>query len=114
MHGILLDCGIRRTRWVSFHHSSQWLLAELFMHVDILTEENLQTVGLGNVRDICLRNASEQAILTIIDFTFRVLSMIAQIRKGLWVRNGFAGNSFHTGTPCFANYATTKPCSSSK
>ncbi|KAF9781007.1 hypothetical protein BJ322DRAFT_1082671, partial [Thelephora terrestris] len=79
--------------WVSFRHSSQWLLAELFMHVDILTEENLQTVGLGSV------------ILTIIDFPFRVLSMISQIRTGLWVRNG---------TLCFANYATTKPCSSSK
>ena len=57
--------------WVSFHHSLQWLLAELFKHVDILTEENLQTVGLGTVRDICLRNASEQAILTIIDFPLR-------------------------------------------
>lgn len=57
--------------WVSFHHSLQWLLAELFKHVDILTEENLRTVGLGSVRDVCLRNASEQAILTIIDFPLR-------------------------------------------
>lgn len=60
--------------WVSFHHSLQWLLAELFKHVDILTEENLQTIGLGNVRDVCLRNASEQAILTIIDFPLRGMS----------------------------------------
>ena len=57
--------------WVSFHHSLPWLLAELFKSVDILTEENLRTVGLGSIRDICLRNASEQAVLTIIDFPLR-------------------------------------------
>ncbi|OBZ78672.1 E3 ubiquitin-protein ligase ubr1 [Grifola frondosa] len=76
--------------WVSFHHSLQWLLAELFKHVNILSEESLQTVGLASLRDVCLRNASEEAMLTIIDYPLRVLSMIAQIRTGLWVRNGFA------------------------
>ncbi|OSX68023.1 hypothetical protein POSPLADRAFT_1129207 [Postia placenta MAD-698-R-SB12] len=76
--------------WVSFHHSLQWLLAELFKHVDILSEESLREIGLSSLRDVCLRNASEQAILTIIDYPLRVLAMIAQIRTGLWVRNGFA------------------------
>ncbi|KAJ6608860.1 hypothetical protein B0H10DRAFT_2166482 [Mycena sp. CBHHK59/15] len=76
--------------WVSFHHSLHWLLAELFKHVDLLDEESLKEVGLSSVRDIIVRQASEQAILTVIDFPLRVLAMIAQIRTGLWVRNGFA------------------------
>ncbi|TFK38761.1 hypothetical protein BDQ12DRAFT_99504 [Crucibulum laeve] len=76
--------------WVSFHHSLHWLLAELFKHVDHLSEEALSQVGLTSVRDIIMRHASEQAILTVVDFPLRVLAMIAQIRTGLWVRNGFA------------------------
>ncbi|CAL1696803.1 unnamed protein product [Somion occarium] len=75
---------------VSFHHSLQWLLSELLKHVDILTEENLQQVGLQSLRDVCLRKASEQAVQTIVDYPLRVLAMVAQIRTGLWVRNGFA------------------------
>ena len=93
--------------WVSFHHSLQWLLAELFKHVDILSEDSLRELGMSSLRDVCLRSASEQAVLTIIDYPLRgkwyyvgqpfmtslfatVLAMIAQIRTGLWVRNGFA------------------------
>ena len=92
---------------ISFHHSLQWLLAELFKHVDILDESSLQTIGLRSLRDVCLNKASEEAMLTIIDYPLRgmlvlcvnhivltchviVLAMIAQIRTGLWVRNGFA------------------------
>ncbi|KAJ7461265.1 hypothetical protein B0H11DRAFT_2285848 [Mycena galericulata] len=75
--------------WVSFHHSLHWLLAELFKHVDRLDEESLGEIGYASVRDIIVRQASEQAILTVIDFPLRVLAMIAQIRTGLWVRNGF-------------------------
>ena len=92
--------------WVSFHHSLQWLLAELFKHVDALSESSLSENGLPSIRDILLRNTSEKAVLTIIDFPLRgepftrfndtkadvvvVLAMVAQIRTGLWVRNGFA------------------------
>lgn len=57
--------------WVSFHHSLHWLLAELFKHVDILSEDRLKDVGLKSVRDIILRHASEQAVLTVIDFPLR-------------------------------------------
>ncbi|KZT09063.1 uncharacterized protein LAESUDRAFT_723368 [Laetiporus sulphureus 93-53] len=76
--------------WVSFHHSLQWLLAELLKHVDILSEGSLREIGMSSLRDVCMRNVSEQAILTIVDYPLRVLAMIAQIRTGLWVRNGFA------------------------
>jgi E3 ubiquitin-protein ligase UBR1 len=57
--------------WVSFHHSLHWLLAELFKHVDLLTEQKLMEVGMTRVQDIMLRHASEQAILTVVDFPLR-------------------------------------------
>lgn len=57
--------------WVSFHHSLHWLLAELFKHVDLLGEDRMHEVGMSGVRDIMLRHASEQAILTIVDFPLR-------------------------------------------
>lgn len=57
--------------WVSFHHSLQWLLAELFKHVDTLSERSLNEVGLRSIRDILLRSTSEKAVLTIIDFPLR-------------------------------------------
>jgi E3 ubiquitin-protein ligase UBR1 len=57
--------------WVSFHHSLQWLLAELFKHVDTLSERSLSEVGLRSIRDILLRSASEKAVLTIVDFPLR-------------------------------------------
>ncbi|TFK62655.1 hypothetical protein BDN72DRAFT_382278 [Pluteus cervinus] len=76
--------------WVSFHHSLHWLLAELFKHVELLNEEKLAEVGMTSLRDVLMKHASVQAVLTIIDFPLRVLAMIAQIRTGLWVRNGFA------------------------
>jgi len=66
--------------WVSFHHSLQWLLAELFKHVDILSEESLQEVGLSSIREVCLRNASVQAIQTIIDYPLRGQYRVVNIR----------------------------------
>ncbi|KAG8220614.1 hypothetical protein J3R82DRAFT_2867 [Butyriboletus roseoflavus] len=75
--------------WVSFHHSLHWLLAELLKNVDILSEESLGRVGVASVRDMFMRIATEDDILTLIDFPLRVLAIVAQIRSGLWVRNGF-------------------------
>lgn len=57
--------------WVSFHHSLHWLLAELFKHIDLLTEHSLSKVGLRNIRDVLLQRANDKAILTIIDFPLR-------------------------------------------
>ena len=57
--------------WVSFHHSLQWLLAELFKHSELLGEESLSELGMKSIRDVFARNASERAILTIIDFPLR-------------------------------------------
>ena len=71
-------------------------------------EENLRSVGMGGLKGVFWR-VNEQDILNVIDFPLRgmryqflstdylsnifdalVLAMIAQIRTGLWVRNGFA------------------------
>ena len=49
----------------------QWLLAELFKHVDLLDDEHLREIGMGNLREVCTRNASIQAIQTIIDYPLR-------------------------------------------
>ena len=58
--------------WVSFHHSLHWLLAELLKHVDLLSDEAIRTVGVTHgLRGVFERGASEQAILTIIDFPLR-------------------------------------------
>ncbi|KAL0950567.1 hypothetical protein HGRIS_007369 [Hohenbuehelia grisea] len=76
--------------WVSFHHPLHWLLAELFKHVNILSTEALTSAGGSTIRDIVGERVNEQAILTVVDFPLRVLAMVAQIRTGLWVRNGFA------------------------
>lgn len=56
---------------VSFHHSLQWLLAELFKHVDILSEDSLQTIGMHSLRDVCLSTASPSAMLTVFDYPLR-------------------------------------------
>lgn len=59
--------------WISFHHSLHWLLAELFKHVDVLEDERLRKdVGIeGGVRDVVMGVASEQAVLTVVDFPLR-------------------------------------------
>lgn len=60
--------------WVSFHHSLHWLLAELLKHVDLLSEEGLKSVGYENgIKEVFGQGASEQAVLTIIDFPLRGL-----------------------------------------
>ncbi|KAL5535029.1 UBR1 [Sanghuangporus sanghuang] len=75
--------------WVSFHHSLHWLLAELLKHVNLLSDEALQPHGYESLRHVIKCRVSYLGILTIIDFPLRVLAVVAQIRTGLWVRNGF-------------------------
>ncbi|KAK7453361.1 E3 ubiquitin-protein ligase ubr1 [Stygiomarasmius scandens] len=89
--------------WISFHHSLHWLFAELMKHTELLTWEKLELFGItpstlssssqnqsqSPLTPLLLTTLSPPALLTILDFPLRVLSMIAQIRTGLWVRNGF-------------------------
>lgn len=57
--------------WVNFHHSLHWLLAELMKNVDILSEESLNRAGVASVRDLFMQIATEDDILTLIDFPLR-------------------------------------------
>lgn len=56
---------------ISFHHGLHWLLAELLKHVNILTTENLQSLGLQSIKDVILSNHNEIDVLTLIDFPLR-------------------------------------------
>ncbi|EIN13143.1 hypothetical protein PUNSTDRAFT_56352 [Punctularia strigosozonata HHB-11173 SS5] len=77
--------------WVSFHHSLHWLLAELFKHVHLLGEERFaRELGYASIGTALAQSHSQRSLLTVVDFPLRVLAMVAQIRVGLWVRNGFA------------------------
>ncbi|KAF9527898.1 hypothetical protein CPB83DRAFT_907266 [Crepidotus variabilis] len=79
------------TGWVSFHHSLHWLLAELFKHTGVLGDERLERVGYKNgLKEVVAGLVGERGVLGVVDYPLRVLAMIAQIRTGLWVRNGFA------------------------
>ena len=57
--------------WVSFHHSLHWLLAELLKHTRLLGRAALRPLGYEDLRSALLDAASEQAILTLVDFPLR-------------------------------------------
>jgi E3 ubiquitin-protein ligase UBR1 len=57
--------------WVSFHHSLHWLLAELLKHTQLMSKEALSTAGYKDLRGVFLEQASEEAVLTIVDFPLR-------------------------------------------
>ncbi|CEL59965.1 E3 ubiquitin-protein ligase UBR1 [Rhizoctonia solani AG-1 IB] len=81
------------SEWVSFHHSLHWLLAELLKHEELLEEnelKNVKNLTEPTLRGVVLKNMSPKGALTVLDFPLRVIAMVAQIRCGLWVRNGFA------------------------
>lgn len=96
------------SEWVSFHHSLHWLLAELFKHEELLEDEKLRAAKVQGegLKGVVLKNMSPKGALTVLDFPLRggslvyyvlveangfvVIVMVAQIRCGLWVRNGFA------------------------
>ncbi|KAG9098043.1 hypothetical protein FRC06_006890, partial [Ceratobasidium sp. 370] len=80
------------SEWVSFHHSLHWLLAELFKHEELLEDEKLKGAKVqgDGLKSVVLKNMSPKGALTVLDFPLRVIVMVAQIRCGLWVRNGFA------------------------
>ncbi|CAG8715394.1 41333_t:CDS:2 [Gigaspora margarita] len=86
---------------VSFHHPLHWFLAELLEHVDLLDDNMLKQHGWDNFQNMIMgfdigsgepsfivQKAIEK-ILSVLDYPLRVLVLLAQIRAGLWVRNGF-------------------------
>ncbi|KAE8262492.1 hypothetical protein A4X03_0g2408 [Tilletia caries] len=75
---------------VSFHHPLHWLLSGLFRHSKLLSQDNLEQHGLKDVSEILTRTFDTDDILSMMDFPLRVCVKVAQIRSGLWVRNGYA------------------------
>ncbi|CAG8463021.1 15022_t:CDS:2, partial [Cetraspora pellucida] len=86
---------------VSFHHPLHWFLAELLEHVDLLDDDILKQHGWDNFQNMILGfdvgsgesnlviQKTIEKILSVLDYPLRVLVLLAQIRAGLWVRNGF-------------------------
>ncbi|KAJ2356827.1 E3 ubiquitin-protein ligase ubr1, partial [Coemansia sp. RSA 2618] len=106
---------------VSFHHPLHWFMAELFQHVQHMTDERARDFGFASVRDMIFSTfdprldraleasaaaegssalplysasaadmaAAHPDLLRILDYPVRVCVVMAQIRAGLWVRNGY-------------------------
>ncbi|KAG8855791.1 hypothetical protein FRB91_001680 [Serendipita sp. 411] len=75
--------------WVSFHNALHWLLAEFFKQANVLADRDESKVQSTDIRTFITSHFDESAILQIIEFPLRVVALIAQVRAGLWVRNGF-------------------------
>ncbi|KAL9932831.1 hypothetical protein V8E36_008086 [Tilletia maclaganii] len=75
---------------ISFHHPVHWMLSGLFQHSKLLSADNLESHGLGQVSEVMSRIFETDSILSVLDIPLRVAVKIAQIRAGLWVRNGYA------------------------
>ncbi|KZO99806.1 hypothetical protein CALVIDRAFT_595883 [Calocera viscosa TUFC12733] len=76
--------------YVSFHHPLHWFLAELLKHVKLLGDDSMAQAEYGSLRTLVLSKVEGHNFLVITEFSLRVLAMVAQVRAGLWVRNGFA------------------------
>ncbi|GAA5937351.1 hypothetical protein JCM1841_006006 [Sporobolomyces salmonicolor] len=73
---------------VSFHHPLPWLFAEMFKNVEKLDRGELEPLGVKGVGELAGRG-SPVHFLAAMDQPLRVIVLVAQIRAGLWVRNGF-------------------------
>ncbi|BGP10297.1 E3 ubiquitin-protein ligase ubr11 [Rhodotorula toruloides] len=86
------------TRPVSFHHPLHWMLAEVFKGLTAWPSmrEWASSVGRNSVRDwifglleVRPELSPLQAFLCILDVPLSTVVLVAQIRAGIWVRNGF-------------------------
>ncbi|KAJ2768082.1 E3 ubiquitin-protein ligase ubr1, partial [Coemansia nantahalensis] len=107
------------THPVSFHHPLHWFMAELFQHVKHLDDARARDFGFASVQDLVFsafdtrldstlsadpgagvpgrlfamgaadREAAQRILLQVLDYPVRVCVFMAQIRAGLWVRNGY-------------------------
>lgn len=77
------------TMGVSFYHPMHWLIAEMLKSVAKLDRRSLQELGRHDLADSVPSDIGENGLLVLFDFPLRVVVKLAQIRAGLWVRNGF-------------------------
>lgn len=82
---------------VSFHHPLHWLLAGLLENIGLLDDDTLAEAGWkGSFVDL-LRGTDQcwfdfidnRLLLAILEYPIRTIVLLAQIRAGVWVRNGY-------------------------
>ncbi|ORX91768.1 hypothetical protein K493DRAFT_339176 [Basidiobolus meristosporus CBS 931.73] len=82
---------------VSFHHPLHWFLGHLLENVQCLKEETLAKYSWTSLFDLVKSGIPAEIasgedtkdLLLIFDHPIRVCALLAQIRAGIWVRNGF-------------------------
>ncbi|PWN37144.1 uncharacterized protein FA14DRAFT_159326 [Meira miltonrushii] len=74
---------------VSFHHPMHWMLAEMLKSVNKLDYEFLHQMRKEKLADLIPEETGENGLIVLFEFPLRVVVKLAQIRAGLWVRNGF-------------------------
>lgn len=74
---------------VSFHHPMHWLLAEMLKNLDVVDFATLSHDQSPLLRNLVIDNIGDNGLLVIFEFPLRVVVKLAQIRSGMWVRNGF-------------------------
>ncbi|KDN52254.1 hypothetical protein K437DRAFT_243984 [Tilletiaria anomala UBC 951] len=78
------------TQATSFHHPMHWLFAEMLKHVNVLSGENIAALGKSSLADLLVSDVDENGVLVLLEFPLRVAVKLAQVRSGMWVRNGYA------------------------
>ncbi|GAA5897350.1 uncharacterized protein JCM6883_006667 [Sporobolomyces salmoneus] len=74
----------------SFHHPLTWLWAEMAKNVELLDKGELSKLGLeGGLSELAGGQKGRMFFLAVMEQPLRVIVLVAQVRAGLWVRNGF-------------------------
>ncbi|GAA5987891.1 hypothetical protein JCM5350_006763 [Sporobolomyces pararoseus] len=74
----------------SFHHPLTWLWAEMAKNVGKLDKRELSNLGIqGGLSELVGVQNGAKFFLAVMEQPLRVIVLVAQIRAGLWVRNGF-------------------------
>ncbi|PLW10957.1 hypothetical protein PCANC_15655 [Puccinia coronata f. sp. avenae] len=79
---------------ISFHHPLNWLFAEMMRSAHLIDFTQVHHLGVYGVGDLLIpENATPEeadvAPLALSENVICVASLLAQVRAGLWVRNGF-------------------------
>ncbi len=75
---------------VSFHHPMHWLFAEMLKHTQVLSGANITAMGKSGLAELLQTDVDENGVLVLLEFPLRVTVKLAQVRSGMWVRNGYA------------------------
>ncbi|CAO1614904.1 unnamed protein product [Sympodiomycopsis kandeliae] len=74
-------------QFTSFHHPVHWYVAELCKRLGTITRADLVSMGKIRIAQL-LADLDQSELLFALDFPLRVVTKIAQVKIGLWVRNG--------------------------